>query len=344
MAENVFVDIKFARLCKPFLQQPKEKNGSPFRLNFRCPYCGDSAKNRFKTRGWIFEHKNTLFYKCFNCDISPSFSNFLKDMNASLHKDYVMEKFKEDFTKKKEPVIIVNDKPKFDIRPHFNLLNVDKVPDLPSDHQAIIYLKDRLIPENFFEDIYYSENFFHWVNENLLIKKYESIKFDEPRIIFPIRREDRTIFAISGRTIQKSKAPKYITYRHEEADDSKIFGLDRLNFDDEILVVEGPIDSFFLPNCIAMVGADVILPDKMRKDKTTIIFDNERRSKEITARIKKYIQMGYKVCLWPENFKFKDINEAILGGLSATQIHSIIVSNTHQGLAADLAFKFWSRI
>ena len=70
----------------------------------------------------------------------------------------------------------------------------------------------------------------------------------------------------------------------------KIFGLERVNYTQHIFVVEGPIDSLFLDNCIAAGGADLTLDSKIDPSKVTYIFDNEPRNKEI-------IKSGVKIIL-----------------------------------------------
>ena len=70
-------------------------------------------------------------------------------------------------------------------------------------------------------------------------------------------------------------------------------------------MVEGPLDSLFIDNCIAIAGADVPNLDC----NFTVIFDNEPRNKELLKQIEKTIDKGYNVCLWPQNLRWKDIND-----------------------------------
>ena len=66
--------------------------------NFRCPICGDSKKNKSKTRGYLYAVKANTNFKCHNCGASMSLNNFLKHVDPAVHKQYVMEKFKEGHT------------------------------------------------------------------------------------------------------------------------------------------------------------------------------------------------------------------------------------------------------
>ena len=58
---------------------------------------------------------------------------------------------------------------------------------------------------------------------------------------------------------------------------AKTIGLDRIDMSKQIYAVEGPLDSLFLDNCIAVGGSDL---NKLESD-VIIIFDNEPRNKEI---------------------------------------------------------------
>ena len=92
------------------------------------------------------------------------------------------------------------------------------------------------------------------------------------------------MFAFQGRAFG-NEIPKYITITLDP-DKDKIYGLNRLDKTKPIQVVEGPIDSMFLDNCIAVAGADFT---RLEKENTTIIFDNERRNVEILKQIEKTI-------------------------------------------------------
>ncbi len=124
----------------------------------------------------------------------------------------------------------------------------------------------------------------------------------------------------------------------------KVFGLDTINDKGKVFVVEGPIDSMFMPNCVAMAGSAInlaeIFPNKLRSE-ITVIMDNEPRNKDIVRQIDKYIDDGYNVCIWPDNIQEKDINDMVLAGLDPEWI---IVQNTRNGLTAKAALSQWKKI
>ncbi len=176
---------------------------------------------------------------------------------------------------------------------------------------------------------------------------FPSLSGDHPRLMIPFRNEKGEIFAYQGRAFGK-ELPKYITIKLDE-DADKIYGLDRADKDKQIYVVEGPIDSMFLDNCIAVAGADFSKPLSidgrlMLNGELTIIFDNEPRNKEICKQIEKTISQGRNVVIWPDSMKHKDINDMILAGYSKKDIQQIITDNTFQTAAASLRFAEWRKI
>ena len=92
------VDSKYIGLVSSRLQKFKKVKSDLY--NFRCPICGDSQKNKNKTRGYLYPVKNNTNFKCHNCGASMSFNNFLKELDSVLYKQYTLEKFKEGHTGK----------------------------------------------------------------------------------------------------------------------------------------------------------------------------------------------------------------------------------------------------
>src|SRR6056300_1334086 len=90
------VDSKFIGLVSPRLEKFKRVKSNLY--NFRCPICGDSKKNKNKTRGYLYSVKANTNFKCHNCGTSMSFNNFLKQVDPAVHKQYSLEKFKEGHT------------------------------------------------------------------------------------------------------------------------------------------------------------------------------------------------------------------------------------------------------
>ena len=328
-----YIDSKYLNILSPQLLKFKKKGD--YLWNFRCPYCGDSQKSRSKARGFVYRKKNDLFYKCHNCGIGATLGNLIKYLDSKIHKDYIMERYKSGVkTNNPEPEF------KFDV-PVFRkkgiLKDLKSIDSLPEGHPAKRIIKDRLIPSKSLADLYLCESFYKFTN-TLIPNKFPSLNGDHPRLLIPFRDEEGEVFAYQGRAFGNEQ-PKYLTIKLNESK-NKIFGLDRIDKEKQIYVVEGPIDSLFLDNCIAVAGSDL---NKIEGD-LTIIFDNEPRNREIVKQIEKVINSGRNIVLWPESMKYKDINDMILGGYSKSEIQQIIMDNTFSGVEAKLRFTEWKKI
>ena len=329
-----YIDTKYLNIISPYLQQFKKKGDNLW--NFRCPYCGDSHKSRTKARGFVFRKKNDLFFKCHNCGVGASLGNLVKTIDSKTYKDYIMERYKKGVETRSSP------QPEFKFNaPVFRkksiLKNLKTIQALSKEHPARRIVEKRRLPHESLSDLYLCESFFKYTN-SIIKGKFPSLGGDHPRLIIPFRGEDGEVFAYQGRAFGNEQ-PKYITIKIDE-DRDKIFGLNKVDKSKPILVVEGPLDSLFLDNCIAVAGADF---SNMKGD-LTVIYDNEPRNKEINKQIEKTIDQGKSVCLWPDHMKEKDINDMIIAGYSKKEVQEIITNNTFSGASAKLRFAEWRRI
>jgi transcription elongation factor Elf1 len=319
------IDSKFIGLISPRLQKFKRvKQGLH---NFRCPICGDSQKNKNKTRGYLYSLKNAVNFKCHNCGASMTFGNFIKKLDPTLYKQYVLEKFKEGKTgrgsDRPEPKFVF-EKPKF----------IQKIV-LPLCSEVAVartYLQNRKIDPTKF---YFAENFDEFV------RTFEGVDYSymgkESRIIIPLYRE-KTLIGFQGRSLGPSKI-KYITVMLDD-EAPKIYGLDTINQKLPVYVVEGPFDSTFVDNSVALCGSDGDLGCLEGSD-LILVYDNEPRNREIVSRIERCIQRNQKVIIWPNNILEKDINDMVIAGHN---VQNLLESNTYSGLEAKLKFNLWKKV
>jgi transcription elongation factor Elf1 len=334
MAE--FIDIQFAQMLSGRLDNFKIKHTNPYKINFRCPICGDSQKSRSKARGWILERDNKFSYYCHNCGASHSFRNFLKMQDPMLYNDYVAQKFVANTTSedtKDTTESFKTQAPKFKSNP---LKKIKKISQLPFDHPVKRYIEKRKIPPHHHYRLYFAQKFKTWINE-IIPGKFEHVGKDEPRLIIPFLDERGNCFGVSARGFNPDGI-RYITIMFEER--QKIFGLDKVNFNHPYYIVEGAIDSFFLENAISMNGAEGTTHDIQQIENGIFVFDAEPRNKEIHKRMEKVIKNGHKICIWPHDVPGKDINEMFLSGINPEKL---IEENTYQGLQAELKFATWRK-
>lgn len=336
---SVFIDRKYLKLLSPKLNRFVQKKDDLF--NFRCPFCGDSQKNQFKARGYIFRKKNQYFYKCQNCSVGHTMYNFINLLDGNMAKEYSLERYTNgDTAKTYEKPEFVFEKPVFEKKA--KLINLPKIIDLDMDHYASQYCIGRKIPQDTYDNLYYAEDFKEFVDE-IFPEHGKELKEDDPRLILPFYDANGTLLAFQGRALRDSKI-RYITIKM--ADDSiKIFGLNTVNKQEKVYVTEGPIDSLFLPNAVATADANLTnAVNYISKDKLVLIFDNEPRNKDICKLMDKAIEEHFQICIWPEMMKEKDINEMVLSGFTTEELCDIIDKNTFVNLRAKFEFIQWKKI
>ena len=348
---STYIDIKYLNLLSTRL--PKFKRKSEYLFNFRCPHCGDSQKSQTKARGFVYQKKNDMFFKCHNCGMGQTLGNLIKFVDPSMHKEYIFERFKEG------KVVAKKEEPEFDFTPSRLLKSKEKpfaeftrydralrqlrrFDELVQTHPAKQFVFDRQIPKEHFDKFFLATKFYEFCNE-IQPGKFPDLKHDHPRVVIPFYDRSGKFFAFQGRAFGKEQ-PKYITIKFDETK-QKIYGLDRIDLNKPVMITEGPIDSLFLDNAIAMAGADADGGITIQHQQCTMIFDNEPRNEHIVNRMISAVDKNFNVCIWPESVREgKDINDLIISGKSAGQVQSLIHNNTHSGLSALQNINNWKRI
>ena len=331
---SIVTDTTYLMQLSPRLDRFKKVRD--FLWNFRCPHCGDSSKSKIKARGYVYRKKTDLFYKCHNCGMGQSVGNLIRDIDPALHKRYVMERYKAGETgqrKTKTPEFKF-EPPKF--KPKKTVIHLPSIGNLPKEHYARVYYENRKIPNQFMDKIFFAEDFKKWA-QSVCQVDYSSLIHGEPRLVIPFFDEQNKLIGAQGRALRNSKV-RYVTVKvHENS--QKIFGLERWKSEEHTYLVEGPIDSLFLPNCLAMAGADVRDMNLLNKQKTTILFDNEPRNRQIIGKMFHALNKGWRVAIL--EIVPKDINEMVLAGMSNDKILETINRNTYSGQRGKWELQQW---
>ena len=316
------IDRKYLMLLSPRLEKFKRVREDLY--NFRCPYCGDSAKLKNKARGYFYRKKVDMFYRCHNCGMGTTFSKVLQWIDADLYREFVLERYKDSVPNTEQPEFKF-DPPKFKKKDP-NLKDLIPINTLNADHPARQYVANRLIPEEFYSDLFLCHKFSTWAK----------IQAEEhPRLVIPFRDETGEVVAAQGRAFGREQ-PKYLTIKFDESK-PKIFGLDRLDLSETVYVVEGPLDSLFVDNCIAVAGSDF---NDIPPCEAVIVMDNEPRNNEVVRTMEKLIAQDYSIVIWPDTVTHKDINDMVLANVD---VKTILENNTYQGLSAMMAIANWKK-
>ena len=349
---TTYIDKKFINLVSAQLDRFSWKKNDL--ANCRCPICGDSKKNKAKARGYFFQKGNDFFYKCHNCGAGHSLYRFLEMISPSLMKDYSMERWrsgengKSNYIQPEESELLgIKSKPKF--KPQSKLLeNLSRIKDLDKDHPAYKFVKLRKIPEKYYDILYYTDDFGSFQTK---LDPGAMALGAEERLVIPFFNNSGDVVAAQGRLLNlKSEfdarnTARYITVKADKSIDRLWYGMWRANPKRRVYVVEGPLDSLFIPNTIAMVGAGAIEKIHPRFDSSDVIYalDNEPRNKQIINYMERLIEKKCNVCIWPENVHQKDVNDMIYTR-SYKEIKSMIDQNVYSGLEAKLKLMKWRKI
>ena len=348
-----YIDKKFINMVSRQLEKFSWKKENLAAC--RCPICGDSQKNKNKTRGYFFVKKNDFFYKCHNCGVGYNLYNFLKEVSPAMCKEYSLERYrngengKSNYKKPEEKDLFkfIDNKPKFKKKDKL-LDELTCLAELPDSHSAVKFANMRMIPKQYFKLLYYTDDFKTFAGnldpDNTLFGK-------EERLVIPFFNSHGDVVACQGRALNMAdevkarETVKYITIKGDKSIDRLWYGLWRVDKKKRVYVVEGPIDSLFLKNSTAMVGAGALkdVPLRLENSEMTYILDNEPRNRQICAYIEKLIELGRDVCIWPDSVKEKDINDMVYR-MSTRKIQKMIDENTYNGLQAKLRFTEWRKV
>jgi transcription elongation factor Elf1 len=339
------IDSKYIQMVGFRLRNFKRKKD--YLWNFSCPICGDSQKNKLKARGYVFQKGQDLFYTCHNCGIGLNLANLLKHIDPNLHKEYTLERYTSGKTNNSNlaNTVLNISPPKFDkVEKQKTFDFADWCDKLPEGHFCLDYLSKRQIPKEYYSKLLFTSHYKQFCDK--LIPNHEKQIIDDARLIIPFYNEYNELIAISGRALETSdKTLRYITIRTEESDKKLVYGMDRIKLSETVKVVEGPIDSLFLHNCLASGDANLTaVGNSISAGKKVLIYDNEPRNKDIVKMMQDAIKLGHNIVIWPNTIEGKDINEMIMNGHTIDEIERIISSNTMSGLEAQTAFVFWKKV
>lgn len=339
-----FVDNEFAlryfQYQRNFTQQT-----SPYKLNCSCPICGDSATDRSKARFWYYHWKGSNLVHCFNCDYTCNISRFLEEQDPVLYREYIMEKRKEESfgldTKKFEPVMPSEKiKAKLVVIPQLDFCV--RLDTLPKNHPIIKYVMGRKIPESVWNRLFFTSEWQKLVNQT-------KHTFDNPRpeyrLVIPFYNTKNEIESYQGRALSPNAKQKYMTIKACE-DASKIYGTKWVDPTKPVCVFEGPIDSMFIPNSIAIAGGSLDLDKVPYADQRIWVLDNEPRHPDTIKRMTKLIESGEKVLFWDNApWASKDVNEMIKeDGATPELVEEYIMNNYEQGMMAKVRMLKYCKI
>lgn len=242
------------------------------RLNFSCPYCGDSKDGK-KKRGNLY--LDTLSYKCYNggCSIFKDGISFFKDFKkyGSLSQDEKSDIFSQIQSNREKRITRYGD---FDV---FEILD--------GDFSDVMVPRDFLMKKLGLSNVYGTE-----VEEYIRARNQvpdDKFLWDKnyKRLFILNMTKEKKIIGLQTRNMEPKYegASKYLTYKltgimtkmlkftDEDLLEkcskldpiSNLFGIGSVNFANQITVFEGPLDSFLFPNSVATCSVENKVPFEM---------------------------------------------------------------------------------
>lgn len=271
-----------------------------------------------------------------------SLRGFLKRVDAELYREFQLDVLRQD-----RPVAVTTPTPSSETtmfgfgRTTKPKVSLPSIASLPEDHLAVQYCRGRLLPNDALKHLYFTETWTKWIEE--MDWSYALPEDHAPRLIIPWFSRDGDILGAQARRIDATgKAARYVTLKHD-SETEKIYGLDRVDFHKPIYLVEGPLDSWFLPNCIAAMGSDLLRAYEQHLQGYRVIFiwDNEPRNLEVMQHMANAIKRGFPVVIWPAHLAQKDLNEMVQAGYTT---ETLVKEHTYSGLRAELEFLRWKKV
>jgi len=280
------------------------------RLNFCCPYCGDS-KDAKKKRGNLY--LDTLTYKCYNggCGVFKNLNQFTRDfeIQSMLSSDEISEiaQISRDSTIRKK---IRNSLDYFFVENYKDIL-VERE-DL-KDKLGLMELKGTYGEKWLLERNHIPDSKFLWdpSRKNLYLL---NLSGDETKVlglqIRPVAKKNSGskyyTYKLSGiyKNLLKIIDSEIILKAEEVDPISSVFGFSTVDLDSMITTFEGPLDAWLCPNAIALCSINNPFPFDVTNKRWMLDGDSIGRQKA-----REFLEKGEQVFLWGRFIKDCDLPE-----------------------------------
>ena len=277
-----------------------------------CHNCGWYG-NPFK---WIME-AGQLTAREIYLEIEESDYGYI-DVDVQEHQKFVSEHLPKDS-------INLFDEPQLEYYKNNDIVNL-----------ALQYIKDRRLNTavNKCKDL--------WISLNDFIHKN--------RLIIPFYDENNKIIYYQSRGLLKEDLKTKPKYLSKANGDRSIFNYNQIDNDiGTVFIFEGPIDSFFVRNGVAIAG----IQENSRKSFSKIqeaqinrlmfmdkiwVLDSQWLDNASLSKTKRLLQDNQKVFIWPKKIgtKFKDFNDMTIRFKLDEVSPKFIINNSHQGMKAEV--------
>lgn len=268
-----------------------------------CPVCREGKSWLKKKRLFLLDCSRVF---CHNCGYSNSAINFIQDYGC-ISMDEIREESSGYISLNETSVQVKNTQSlPYDSFNLFSKYHIDYYKNNKEVKRALKYIKSRRLDTaiNSPKALYFS------LKDNI----------HKNRLILPYYDEDNNIIHYQSRLLDGDEGIRYISKVNSK---KSVFGINNISDKIEhIFIFEGPIDSFFIENGVALGG---ITPKNLFSelqqqqinslkhrgfDSFIFVLDNQFID-ETSMKLSKYIALNtdFKVFVWPYYSQYKDFNK-----------------------------------
>ncbi len=289
------LNTKFTHPSKLQLQYIKN------RVNFACPYCGDSNTDPDAKRGNIYT--TNLFYVCYNCGEKKGFTSFLKDFNQEdiftyeekeYIKTYISENNGKGFSSKSIAEI------------YNQIITLQEYGIQRSTVMSIFELEE-ISTSKFVVDYLKSRN-----QQHVDSRKFAFDKRGNAIVMFNTSPDNNLVYGFQKRLFKVYKKMRFLTTNYSEIclklgitinDEDLRIRLDKISlfynifhvkFSDNIFLFEGTMDANHLNNSMATWSAS----NKIMLPHGHYLYDNTTIDKAGLDASLEMLHAGLKVFMW----------------------------------------------
>lgn len=304
-------------------------------FNAECPVCKEGKSAGRSRRLFYFPHKQ--YFYCHNCCRSWRPLEWVKEVTTLTVPEIIKKNNEKSGTVSKfvktTPIvksIVISDLPE-------NSIEITDVPqaEFYKDNKFVKLALQYCLDRRLLTAANSCKRFFLSLDD----------KVHKNRLVIPFYNESNKVICYQTRALTQNQFPKYLTKFGEK----ELFGLNNIDVQiPYVFVFEGPIDSMFVKNGVAM--ASLAPTEKQMQQLNNLIgyeqiyvFDNDKNNQQTAKKIEKYIKSGKRIFIWPKEFsKFKDFNE-ICCNLELDEIPwKFVVKNAANGQEALIKQKLRS--
>lgn len=317
-----------------------ESTKRPIRLkhrnayNFECPICNEGKSAGKKRRGFYMPEEGYIY--CHNCTQGWDPVNWIQQVCGLSFKEIMQESSTYEDSVDTILVSHTSNKPKttFGTLPD-NSINL-------CDPLQVSYYKDNKVVNLCLREI-------ERRRLNTAINRPKSFwvsledKVHANRLVIPFYDEDNQIRFYQTRTIlteDMADKPKYLSKLNA---DKRIYGMNAIDSNiNQLFIFEGPIDSMFVKNGIAVCGLHMtdLQQDILNKYflyELIWVPDNQFIDDAAKQKTMQLIDQGAKVFIWPKEVKkYKDINDICVNYQLDRVSPKFITDNSYRGTEATI--------